>query len=126
MVINGVELSTLGIQLYDRVITSNKVETTQEWLEGDIHPTFIRQQDKFKQMTLKFLITEQNEDEAFHSMSVVTQLLRRASIVFDDMDLIFDVTMDGEATQERLNNGNFILTVKLNSLYYRHFRNIIL
>lgn len=119
MVINGVELSTLGIQLYDRVITSNKVETTQEWLEGDIHPTFIRQQDKFKQMTLKFLITEQNEDEAFHSMSVVTQLLRRASIVFDDMDLIFDVTMDGEATQERLKNGNFILTVKLNSDYAR-------
>ena len=40
-------------------------------------------------------------------------LLRKASIVFDDMDFIFDVTMNGTTKQERLKNGNFILTVPL-------------
>ena len=62
MLINGVDLSSLGVQLYDRIITSNHIETTQDWLEGDIQPTYIRQQDRFKNITLQFLITETDEN----------------------------------------------------------------
>ena len=43
MLINSIELSSLGVKLYDRVITSNQVQTTQDWLDGDIQPTNIRQ-----------------------------------------------------------------------------------
>jgi hypothetical protein len=43
MLIHGIELSSLGVKLYDRVITSNQVQTTQAWLDGDIQPTDIRQ-----------------------------------------------------------------------------------
>lgn len=117
MLINGVELSSLGVQLYDRVISSNKVNTTSQWLEGDIQPTFIRQQDKFKTIQLKFLVTEKDEDKAFIVMSKLTSMLRKASIIFDDIDLIFDVNMRGSSKQDRLKNGNFILTVKLESDY---------
>ena len=117
MLINGVDLSSLGAQLYNRVLTSNTVETTNDWLEGDIQPTFIRQQDKFKSMQLQFLITEINEEAAFMVMSKLTMMLRKATIVFDDMNLIFDVTLDGKASQERLKNGNFIFTVNLLSDY---------
>ena len=117
MLINGIELSSLGAQLHDRVLTSNMVETTQDWLEGDIQPTFIRQQDKFKSMRLQFLITEMNEEIAFMTMSKLTSMLRKATIVFDDMDLLFDVVLDGKTNQSRLKNGNFILTVNLLSDY---------
>lgn len=117
MLINGIELSSLGVQLHNRVLTSNNIETTNDWLEGDIQPTFIRQQDKFKSMQLQFLITEVSEEAAFMVMSKLTMMLRKASIVFDDMNLIFDVTLDGKAQQERLKNGNFILTVNLQSDY---------
>lgn len=48
MLINGIDLSSLGVQLYDRILTSNKIDTTQDWLEGDIQPTYIRQQDTLK------------------------------------------------------------------------------
>ena len=48
MLINGVELSALGVQLHNRIITSNSIETTHDWLDGDVQPTFVRQQDKFK------------------------------------------------------------------------------
>lgn len=117
MLINGISLSTLGVQLYDRILTSNKVVSTKTWLEGDIQPTYIRQQDKFKSMILKFLITEQNEETAFVIMSKLTAMLRKATIIFDDMALSFDVTLEGETSQDRLKNGNFILTVKLSSDY---------
>jgi hypothetical protein len=36
MLINGIELSSLGVQLYDRVLYSNNVDTSQDWLDGDI------------------------------------------------------------------------------------------
>ena len=39
MLINGVDLSSLGVQLYDRIITSNNIDTTQDWLDGDVQPT---------------------------------------------------------------------------------------
>jgi len=117
MLINGVDLSVLGIQLYDRILESNSVDTSQEWLEGDIQPTFIRQQDKFKNIQLKFLVLKNDESEAFLVMSKLTSMLKKASIIFDDIDLIFDVTMRGPATQSRLKNGNFILTFNLRSDY---------
>lgn len=117
MQINGVDLSSLGVQLYDRILSSNNVETTQDWLEGDVQPTYIRQQDKFKSVKLRFLITESDENEAFLIMSRLTMLLKKATIKFDDLDLFFDVTLNGHTSQERLKNGNFILTVPLLSDY---------
>lgn len=117
MLINGVDLSVLGIQLYDRILQSNSVDTSQEWLEGDIQPTFIRQQDKFKNIQLKFLVLKDNEAEAFLVMSKLTSMLKKASIIFDDIDLVFDVTMRGPASQSRLKNGNFIQTFNLRSDY---------
>ena len=117
MLINGIELSTLGIQLFDRILTSNDVQTTQDWLDGDLQPTVIRQQDSFKKMVLRFLVTEQNEENAFLAMSRLTALLKKSTIIFDDMSLQFDVTIDGKTSQERLKNGNFILTVPLKSDY---------
>ena len=117
MLINGVDLSSLGVQLYDRIITSNDIDTTQDWLDGDVQPTYIRQQDKFKNIKLKFLITETDENAAFMVMSRLAMLLRKATIKFDDLDLLFDVTLKGKTRQERLKNGNFILTVPLLSDY---------
>ena len=117
MLINGIELSSLGVELYDRVLSSNTINTVSDWLEGDIQPTFIRQQDKFKTMTLKFLVTEKNETNAFLVMSRLTAMLRKAEIVFDDIDLSFSVTTQGQTKQNRLKNGNFLLTVPLKSDY---------
>lgn len=117
MLINGVDLSSLGVQLYDRIITSNNIDTTQDWLDGDVQPTYIRQQDRFKNVVLKFLVTETDENAAFMVMSRLTMLLRKATVKFDDLDLLFDVTLNGKTRQERLKNGNFILTVPLLSDY---------
>ena len=117
MLINGIDLSSLGVQLYNRVLTSNNIRTTRDWLQGDIQPTFIRQQDKFKTIQLQFLITEKNEDDAFLVMSKLTAMLKKATIIFDDIDLLFDMTISGPTQQRRLKNGNFILTVDLISDY---------
>jgi len=118
MLINGIQLSALGATLHNRVFSTNNVETSEDWNEGSLQPTFIRQQDTFKDIELQFLITEENEEDAFITMSNLTMLLRKATLIFDDLPhLQFDVIMQGQGKQERLKNGNFLFTVSLKSDY---------
>ena len=93
MLINNIELSSLGIKLYDRVISSNQVSTKEAWLDGDIQPTYIRQQDSFKNIKLSFLVLAQDEDDAFLRISKLTNMLKKATLKCDDLDYYFDVSM---------------------------------
>lgn len=124
MLINGIDLSSLGIQLYDRRLNSNFVDTKQDWLDGDIQPTYIRQQDRFRPVQLSFLVLCQNEEEAFLRISRLTQLLKHCSVNFEDIALTFDLTMDGEASTERLKNGNFIVKYNFNGDYAKGEREV--
>ena len=125
MLINNIDLSSLGITLYDRVLSTNAIDTSQEWLDGDIQPTFIRQQERFKSMRLSFLVlTTNDEQEAFIKISKLTAMLKKASVKFDDLDLIFDITMVGGANEERLKNGNFIVSYDFTSDYAKGEREV--
>ena len=124
MLINGIELSNLGIQLYDRILYSNDIDTAQEWLDGDIQPTFIRQQDRFKTIKLEFLVLCSNEDEAFERISRLTALLKKATIKFDDLNFVFDTSIIEVGEPTRLKNGNFIVPYTLSSGYAKGQREI--
>lgn len=124
MLINSIELSKLGIELYDRILYSNDIETKQEWLDGDIQPTFIRQQDSFKTIKLDFLVLCQDEDEAFIRISKLTALLKKATIKFDDLSFTFDTNLIEAGEPTRLKNGNFIVSYVLSSGYAKGQREI--
>ena len=124
MLINGIELSKLGVQLFDRVLYSNSIDTAQEWLDGDIQPTFIRQQDRFKTIELQFLVLSADEDEAFRRISKLTAMLKKATVKFDDLDLIFDVSITNVGEPTRLKNGNFVVSYTLSSGYAKGQREI--
>jgi hypothetical protein len=124
MLINNIELSSLGIKLYDRVISSNQVSTKEAWLDGDIQPTYIRQQDSFKNIKLSFLVLAQDEDDAFLRISKLTNMLKKATLKFDDLDYYFDVSMIGSASPRRLKNGNFIVDYSFTSDYAKGEREV--
>lgn len=124
MLINGIDLSSLGIQLYNRVLNSNKVDTMEDWLDGDIQPTAIRQQDRFKTIQLEFLVLSADEEEAFMRISRLTQMLKKATLQFDDLSLLFDVSLQGASKPNRLKNGNFIVSYTLTSDYAKGSREI--
>lgn len=124
MLINGIELSNLGVQLFDRVLYSNSIDTAQEWLDGDIQPTFIRQQDRFKTIDLQFLVLCADEDEAFKRISKLTAMLKKATVKFDDLDLTFNVSITNVGEPTRLKNGNFVVPYTLSSGYAKGQREI--
>jgi hypothetical protein len=115
VLINGVDISNLGIKLYDRVLNSNEINTIDDWLDGDIQPTNIRQQVKFRNIKLSFLFLSNNEEDAFYRISQLTAMLKQATIVFDDINLEFNVSITGTANTQRLKNGNFIVSYNLHS-----------
>ena len=124
MLINGIDISSLGVKLYDRVLNSNSINTVDDWLDGDIQPTNIRQQEKFRNIKLKFLVLGQNEQDAFYRISRLTKELKQATVIFDDIDLSFDVSVYGPAQTDRLKNGNFIVSYNLHSDYAKGSREI--
>lgn len=124
MLINGIDISSLGVKLYDRILNNNSVYTVDDWLDGDIQPTNIRQQVKFRTISLSFLVLGNNEQDAFHRISRLTKELKKATIVFDDMDLSFDVSILGTGNTKRLKNGNFIVSYSLHSDYAKGEREI--
>jgi len=95
VVINGIDIADLGFTLYDRVLNSNKVEVVEDWLDGDIQPTYIRQQTKFRDIKLSFLCLGNKEEDAFYRISKLTNLLKKSTIIFDDINLSFDVSLNG-------------------------------
>ena len=124
MLINNVDLNSLGIKLYDRVIYSNQVRTVEEWLEGDIQPTEIRQQDSFKRVRLSFLILGNDEQDAFLRISKLTNLLKSCEVKFDDLDYTFQLKLTGQAQPSRLKNGNFVVDYQFTSDYAKGDREI--
>lgn len=124
MLINGIDLSSLGVQLYDRIINSNIVNSVEEWLDGDIQPTSIRQQDGFKNITLKFLVLCKTEEDAYFRISRLTQSLKKATVQFDDINLEFEISLQGEAQIDRLKNGNFIVSYNFTSNYGKGVREV--
>ena len=124
MLINGIDISSLGVKLYDRVLNSNSINTVDDWLDGDIQPTNIRQQEKFRNIQLSFLVLGNNEQDAFYRISRLTKELKKATIKFDDINLLFDVTISGSAQTNRLKNGNFIVSYNLHSDYAKGDREI--
>lgn len=124
MLINGIDISSLGVKLYDRVLNTNSINTVDDWLDGDIQPTNIRQQEKFRYITLKFLVLGRDEQDAFYRISRLTKELKKATIIFDDINLSFDVSVLGSAKTERLKNGNFIVSYSLHSDYAKGSREI--
>ena len=124
MLINGIDISSLGVKLYDRVLNSNSINTVDDWLDGDIQPTNIRQQEKFRNIKLQFLVLGTNEQDAFYRISRLTKELKKATIKFDDINLTFDVAVYGPAKTDRLKNGNFIVSYNLHSDYAKGSREI--
>lgn len=51
-------------------------------------------------------------------------MLKQATIIFDDINLSFDVSVVGSASTERLKNGNFIVSYNLHSDYGKGSREI--
>ena len=115
--INNVANTAFKAKLLDRQINSNEVITIDDWLDGAIQPTFVRQQEKFKEITMTVLIEGANEEDAYKMFSKLTRELSFGELKFDDINLIFKVMINGAVSPKRLKPNVFEVDYKLKSSY---------
>lgn len=115
--INGHKASEYKAELIDRTISSSEVITIDDWLDNAIQPTFVRQQEKFKQIDLVVLLKATSEDEAQILFSKLTAELKYGELKFDDLSLSYKVTLDGVASPDRLRSGFYEITYSLKAAY---------
>ena len=113
--INNVANTAFKAKLLDRQINSNEVITIDDWLDGAIQPTFVRQQEKFKEITMVVLIEGTNEEDAYKMFSKLTRELSFGELKFDDMSLTFKVMINGAVSPNRLKPNVFEVSYTLKS-----------
>lgn len=115
--INGKTIESFKGKLLDREVSSNEVITINDWLDGAINPTFIRQQEKFKDIKVKVLIEGADENDAYLQFSRLTAELKYGTLKFNDMALSFAVQINGLVSPKRLKPNVFEVEYSLKSGY---------
>ena len=119
MLINGKDLENYSCSLIDRKITPTEVITYNEWLDGAIQPTFVRQQDGFKTIEVVLIMKAESELDAQYLISELTRDAKKCEVNFDeDMDeLYYDCVLAATPTVERLKPSVFQITLNFQSGY---------
>lgn len=119
MLINGIDISNYNASILDRTITPNTVVTINDWLDGASSPTFIRQQDSFKEITVDLLVNSEDEEQNILDISNIVRLAKHCIINFDEdiSSLNFPCTLEGTPTVERLKPGVQKLTLTFKGGY---------
>jgi len=113
MVINNINITTMGATLIDRNFTNHEVINVNEWLEGSPSPLFLRSYDRYKNMELVFLLEAASDEAMFNNMDTLVRHLKMATFKFDDITHLYDAHMEGAAAMEKLTNGKFKISVSL-------------
>ena len=107
MKINGKNIIDYSAKLIDRVCSTQNIESVTDWLDSSVEGTLLRQDYEFKTMKLSFLVTENDEDAAYKQISRLTEAIKKCSIEFDDINLIFPCVLKGAGLPNRVQNGVF-------------------
>ena len=107
MKINGKNITDYSAKLIDRVCSTQNIESVTDWLDSSVEGTLLRQDYEFKTMKLSFLVTENDEDAAYKQISRLTEAIKKCSIKFDDINLIFPCVLKGAGLPNRVQNGVF-------------------
>lgn len=113
LTINGIDISKFNAKIVDRIIESNEVITVDDWLEGALEPIFIRQNEKFKNITIRVLIESRTEEETYNKFSKLTSELKKSILKFNDMKLTFKGTLIGAVSPIRIKPGVFDVEYKI-------------
>ena len=110
MLINGKDIDEYSCIQIRRNIYPVSVTTVEDWLDGAIQPTFVRQQDSFKKIEMVLILDAESENEAQLQLSRLTAAAKRCKVQFDDIDLTYDCSLEA-LTTERITKKVFNVNI---------------
>lgn len=123
-----VNIGDYNAYLIDRTITPNEIITVTNWLEGAASPTYVRQQDSFKTITITLIVEGNSEQDVNYNISQIINAFRQEKeLEFEDMpDFIFPATLDGMPDIERLKPCVMKVTLTFKGDYMRTKEEVVL
>lgn len=107
MLINNKSIDTWECLLLHRNISPITVVSYNDWLDGAIEPTFIRQQDSFKQVAVTLLLDGESEQDCQEQLSSLTREIKKCTVAFDeDLEFTYNCVLDSIET-ERIVKSKF-------------------
>ena len=113
MTINGINISTFGAILLSKQITNHDVVQVYNWLDGASMPVFARNEQRFKDITLTFLIESSSESATEGSFSALVLALKDCVILFDELSKYFACHFDGKVEPKKLTAKAWLVEVDL-------------
>lgn len=123
-----VNIGDYNAYLIDRTITPNEIITVNNWLEGAASPTYIRQQDSFKKITITLIVEGNSEQDVNYNISQIINAFRQEKeLEFEDMPtFIFPASLDGLPEIERLKPCVMKVTLTFKGDYMRTKEEVII
>lgn len=117
MLINGIELSTYHATLSSKDIQTADIITYDDWLRKAPNPLYIGTKEMFKNIKLRFIIEDTDEQACMMDISNLVTALKKCTIKFDDLDFFYDCTISTKDSKPLVEKGYYELNVDLKAGY---------
>lgn len=113
MTINGIEISVYGATLLSKKITNHDVVQVYNWLDCAAIPVFSRNEQRFKDITLTFLIESSSVSVTEGYFSALMLAMKDCVILFDELTKYFACHFDGKVEPKKLTARAWLVEIDL-------------
>lgn len=113
MTINGTDITAFGAALLRKSITNHDIIQIYDWLDGAASPVFSRSEQRFKDITLTFLIESSSEAETESYFSALILALKESVLVFDEFEKQYACHFKGKAEPKKLTDRAWLVEIDL-------------
>lgn len=113
MTINGIDISVYGATLLSKKITNHDVVQVFNWLDGAAMPVFTRNEQRFKDIALTFLIESSSEAATEGYFSALMLAMKDCIILFNELTKYFACHFDGKVEPKKLTARAWLVEIDL-------------
>lgn len=125
MLLNNANITTFKAKLLSKNVQTATIIIYDDWLGKALSPLYLGKQETFKELKLKFLIEDINDESCLINIGNIIRQFEKCTIKFDDLIFYYDCTIASK-DHERLQKGYFALNVDLKGVAYTSIVNEVL
>lgn len=113
MTINGTNVSAYGATLLGKQLTDHEVVQVYDWLDGATQPVYARSEQRFRELSLTFLIEGATETLTESYFAALMLQLKSCILKFDELAKYFAGHYEGTTEPEKINPKTWLVKVKV-------------
>jgi phage-related protein len=117
MLADGINISNFGGMLLSLDVGNAQFDTKEEWLKNSSSPILLSEKFYYKKITTEILIQGLSRQDSILKMSNLTNLLKKCTLKFDDLDFYYDAVMVSNTSTKTIEIEKLVLKCEFNVGY---------